>query len=129
MSTKTKSDKTEDFDRNFFGPLFKKGTFVQEISQQFGLFLRLIKDDRVPTLLKLIPIFSIVYVLFPFDLIPDLFPVAGQVDDIGVMAIGLKLFLDLAPAGIVREHLNAMADIAEEVDGKWKVVDNGRQED
>jgi uncharacterized membrane protein YkvA (DUF1232 family) len=43
------------------------------------------------------------YVLFPIDLVPDVIPVAGQVDDALVVALGLRVALRRAgPAAIVR---------------------------
>lgn len=36
-----------------------------------------------------IPIVSILYVLFPIDIIPDFLPVAGAADDITVLLFGL----------------------------------------
>jgi uncharacterized membrane protein YkvA (DUF1232 family) len=41
------------------------------------------------------------YVLFPFDLIPDAIPVAGQVDDAVVVAIGLRIALRGASAAAI----------------------------
>jgi uncharacterized membrane protein YkvA (DUF1232 family) len=32
----------------------------------------------------------LIYVLFPIDLLPDVIPIAGWVDDIGAIIIGLK---------------------------------------
>ena len=43
------------------------------------------------------------YVLFPIDLLPDAIPVAGQVDDAIVVALGLRIALrGASPAAIVR---------------------------
>lgn len=124
MSTKPKSDATDTVYRNFFGPLFKKGNFLQEASQQMELILRLLKDDRVPAMLKLLPVAGVAYALFPFDLIPDLFPVAGQLDDLSVLVICVKTFLELAPAGVVKEHLVEMANKDEVVDATWKASED-----
>jgi uncharacterized membrane protein YkvA (DUF1232 family) len=41
------------------------------------------------------------YVLFPIDLIPDAIPVAGQVDDAIVVAIGLRIALRGASAAAI----------------------------
>jgi uncharacterized membrane protein YkvA (DUF1232 family) len=41
------------------------------------------------------------YVLFPIDLIPDMIPVAGQVDDAVVAAIGLRIALRGAGAAAI----------------------------
>jgi uncharacterized membrane protein YkvA (DUF1232 family) len=57
---------------------------------------RLLRDPRTPTALKLIPAFGLVYVLFPVDLVPDLVPGAGQLDDVAVLLLALRVFLQLA---------------------------------
>jgi uncharacterized membrane protein YkvA (DUF1232 family) len=51
-------------------------------------------DVRTPILLKIVFLFSMVYLVSPIDLIPDFIPVAGLVDDFivvpALMAITLK---------------------------------------
>jgi uncharacterized membrane protein YkvA (DUF1232 family) len=66
-------------------------------------------DGRVPGWVKLIPIAGLLYFLSPIDLIPDLMlPGLGEVDDIVVLILALKMFLDLSPPGVVREHLEEL---------------------
>lgn len=87
---------------------------LQETAGLFGglikqarLGWRLLKDDRVPAWVKLIPAAALIYFLSPIDLIPDLaLPGLGEVDDIVVLVLALKMFLDLSPPNIVREHLD-----------------------
>lgn len=57
---------------------------------------RLLRDPRTPTAFKLIPALGLLYVLFPLDLVPDLIPGAGQLDDVAILLIALRLFLQLA---------------------------------
>ena len=45
------------------------------------LFKRLLGDSRVPTRWKVASAFALVYLAFPFDLVPDFIPVLGQLDD------------------------------------------------
>jgi uncharacterized membrane protein YkvA (DUF1232 family) len=74
--------------------------------KQARLAWRLLKDERVPGWVKLIPTAALIYFLSPIDLIPDLaLPGLGEVDDIMMLLIALKMFLDLSPSNIVREHL------------------------
>lgn len=81
---------------SFFGSLFK----------QTRLGWRLLKDSRVPGWVKLIPFAAFIYFLSPVDLIPDwVLPGLGEVDDIVVLLLALKVFVDLSPPGVVREHL------------------------
>jgi uncharacterized membrane protein YkvA (DUF1232 family) len=57
---------------------------------------RLLRDPRTPGALKLIPLLGLLYVIFPLDFIPDLFPGAGQLDDVAVILVALRVFLQLA---------------------------------
>jgi uncharacterized membrane protein YkvA (DUF1232 family) len=78
--------------------------FVTRSIQQVRLAWALIRDDRVPLLLKAIPLLALIYVISPIDLIPDFIPVLGQVDDVGIAMLALSLFNALAPADVVAEH-------------------------
>jgi uncharacterized membrane protein YkvA (DUF1232 family) len=80
---------------------------VGGLIHQARLVWRLLRDNRVPTLVKLIPVAGLIYLLSPIDLVPDLMlPGIGEVDDIVILILALKTFLDLAPEGIVGEHLD-----------------------
>jgi uncharacterized membrane protein YkvA (DUF1232 family) len=43
------------------------------------------------------------YLLMPIDLFPDLVPVLGQLDDLAVFALAVKLFIELSPQEVVQE--------------------------
>ena len=43
-------------------------------------------------MIKLMPILAFLYVVCPIDIIPDVIPVAGWIDDIGAAVIGLRAF-------------------------------------
>lgn len=77
---------------------------IRAIFEQIELTWRLLRDPRVPTLTKAIPVGAILYVLSPFDLIPDFFIGIGQLDDIGVLIGAMRLFESAAPEAIVNEH-------------------------
>ena len=93
--------------------------WVQDIVRQARLAWRLFFDERVPLWAKLIPPAALAYVLFPIDIIPDVMLGLGQLDDIAVLLIGVKLFVEVAPQDVVREHLVALGARVQE----WHVVD------
>jgi uncharacterized membrane protein YkvA (DUF1232 family) len=66
---------------------------------------RLLFDVRVPTLHKLIVPATILYVVWPLDFLPDFLPFLGQVDDLSAVVLATILFVRLAPARLVAEHL------------------------
>ena len=72
------------------------------------LALRLLRDNRVPPHAKVVPILAVLYMLSPIDILPDLFPVLGQLDDVAILAAGLQLFIKLCPDEVVDEHEAAL---------------------
>src|SRR5260221_1003686 len=90
-------------ERRLNGPQFGIGIITRTI-QQARLAWALIRDDRVPLLLKAIPLVALIYVLSPIDLIPDFIPVLGQLDDLGIAMLAISVFNSLASADIVSEH-------------------------
>jgi len=106
---------------NWLGPYIPEGNFVREVIQQIKLAFGLLLDPRVHPLTKLIPVAAIGYLLLPTDIIPDVIPVLGQMDDVVVLMLGLRLFFELSPAPVVQEHLQRLV---ERVKSDWSVVDN-----
>jgi uncharacterized membrane protein YkvA (DUF1232 family) len=65
---------------------------------------RLLADPRVPRRARYALALVVAYLALPFDLVPDMIPVAGQLDDALVLALGLRLVLRAAGAEVVSEH-------------------------
>lgn len=72
---------------------------------------RLLRDGRVPLRNKIIIPAAAVYMLWPLDLLVDLLPFLGQVDDIGALILAVALFVRTSPQGIVAEHRDALAGL------------------
>lgn len=71
---------------------------------------RLLREPRVPILLKLIPVLAAGYVISPLDFVPDVLPIIGQVDDLGIIFLAIEAFLRVAPTAAVDYHRAAVAD-------------------
>lgn len=82
---------------------------LRAVWNQIRLTWRLLRDPRVPLWTKVIPFAGIIYVLSPLDLIPDLLIGLGQLDDLGIILAGMRLFETVVPADIVAEHRQALA--------------------
>jgi uncharacterized membrane protein YkvA (DUF1232 family) len=73
------------------------------------LYWRLFRDSRVSILAKAVLVLTLAYVVWPFDFLPDLVPVLGEVDDLGVALSGLWLFIRLCPPEVVRERVREIS--------------------
>jgi uncharacterized membrane protein YkvA (DUF1232 family) len=65
---------------------------------------RLVRDPRVPRRKKLLLIGLVGYLALPFDLVPDFIPIAGQLDDVIVVALVLRSLLRGGGEALVRAH-------------------------
>ncbi len=83
--------------------------FWSELWEQARLVLFLMKDGNVPLYLKLLPFFAIVYVLSPIDLLPAaVAPVLGGMDDLTVLLVGAKIFIEMSPPDVVARYVRQM---------------------
>ena len=97
------------------------------------LAMRLMFDRRVPLGLKLIIPAAIAYLISPYDLVPDILPVRGRIDDILVLVGALGLFLGMAPKNVVAEHIQgtkrADSRSGQVIEGSYEVIDDGEDRD
>jgi uncharacterized membrane protein YkvA (DUF1232 family) len=114
----------------------------RDVTNQVGVFKALInrarliwhlmRDSRVPIYLKALPIAAALYVVSPVDLLPDVAPLFGQLDDLGVLLVSIESFIALCPSHVVEEHrariegreFYSAADANrsnETIDGEWRV--------
>ena len=77
------------------------------------LLWRLTRDPRVPARVKASLFVLMGYVVSPVDLIPDVIPGLGQVDELVIAAFVLDQMLNRVPAEVVREHWDGDKDILE----------------
>src|SRR6266850_7198591 len=77
------------------------------------LCARLLRDSRVPATEKALLAGAIVYAIIPFDLIPDMIPFVGQIDDAYLIALTLLRLMERTDPKIVREHWAGGGDVVE----------------
>ncbi len=87
------------------------GNFFHDIAIQIKLIFRLLADPRVHPLIKLLPIGSLIYLVFP-----DFFPL-NPIDDAVVIGLGTYMFVELCPPEVVQEHKDALTSV---VAGTWR---------
>jgi len=74
---------------------------------------RLMVDPRVPTKERILVAGAIVYAFMPFDLIPDMLPFIGQIDDSYLIALSLLRLTTVTDPNVVREHWRGGGDVVE----------------
>jgi uncharacterized membrane protein YkvA (DUF1232 family) len=101
--------------------------FLTGIFKQFRLVWLLLQDGRIPLWIKSVVPLSLLYVISPVDIIPDVFLGFGQLDDLGVILLGMALFVKLCPQDIVEQYQNQLeygSDAeGEAVDTTYRIVD------
>lgn len=105
---------------------------IAQLIRTLELVWRLLNDARVSLVPKLIIPAALVYVISPIDVLPDVILGLGQLDDLGIIALALALFIEFCPRAIVEEHRRAIAAQAdppqakpeEVIDGSYRVVDD-----
>ena len=86
-----------------------QGGMMRDVVKRLKLIARLMGDSRVNFFLKALPLASVAYLIFPFDLAPGVvFPIIGALDDAAILWLGANLFVELCPDDVVKEHMQAI---------------------
>jgi uncharacterized membrane protein YkvA (DUF1232 family) len=115
---------------NRFLDMFRKDDQLSfgGIIENLRLIFRLMKDPRVNSMLKLLPVGALLYLIIPIDFLP-----INPLEDAVVLWVAGTLFIELCPDDIVQEHRLAVqqsrsgVEVAEKkssdvVDGEYKDV-------
>jgi hypothetical protein len=84
--------------------------------KQLQLLIRLLKDQRVSPLIKVLPVLSLIYLFYP-DFIP------GPFDDAVVITIFLQIFLSLIPDDLIEELRYNQETEEDQVSNKDTIID------
>ncbi|KAA0265906.1 MAG: DUF1232 domain-containing protein [Chlorobiota bacterium] len=98
-------EKFEEFIRSF-GPKLK---FIRPLLQLYFCFI----DPKTPFWYKALAAGVIGYVILPFDLVPDLLPVAGFADD----ALAVAFMIGQGGALITEEHSRKADEVLRRLSG------------
>ncbi|HEY6121485.1 MAG TPA: DUF1232 domain-containing protein [Pyrinomonadaceae bacterium] len=77
------------------------------------LSARLMVDSRVPAKERLLVAGAIAYVIIPLDLIPDMIPFVGQIDDVYLISLTLLRLMTVTDSAVIREHWKGGGDVVE----------------
>ncbi|HUX88167.1 MAG TPA: DUF1232 domain-containing protein [Chloroflexota bacterium] len=105
--------------RRFQGhPLAKLGGTVARLPRYLKLANALARDPAVPALRKSALVGGIGYAILPFDLLPGIIPIVGQLDDLAALLLGIRVALGGCPTDTAQAHLArvGLADTAIDAD-------------
>lgn len=68
------------------------------------------RDDRVPRWIRYGLLGVAGYLVLPFDIVPDWVPLAGQLDDVLVLTLGVRQLLRQVPEPVLLEHWPGRTD-------------------
>ena len=93
-----------------YSPAIRTAPVIAELKRRarqlkvetYALYLAY-RDPRVPWPARLFAAGVVAYAFSPIDLIPDMIPVLGQLDDLLLVPLGIWLALRLIPAEVMAE--------------------------
>ena len=77
---------------------------LEKAKRELKLYRILLRDGRTPRVAIILLALAIFYAISPLDLIPDIIPIVGLLDDIIIVPALVFLALKLIPKEIVEEH-------------------------
>ena len=108
----------------------KRASMLTGMIKQLKLVWLLFQDKRVSIWAKSVIPIALLYLVSPVDFIPGiLLPGLGALDDMGVMLLGMSLFVKLSPPEIVQYYMHQLEygddfySDSETVDTTYRVVD------
>ena len=75
------------------------------LRDKLRLALALVREPRIPLLVRALPPALVLYLAMPLDVIPDFIPVIGHLDDALVFLLGVAVLLRFTPRAVLEEHL------------------------
>lgn len=98
------------------------GGMWRDLVLRFKLIVRLMGDSRVNPFIKLLPLVSLAYLIWPVDLI-SVVPGVSALDDVAIVSLGAYLFIEFCPPDVVQEHMQKLTSNMEIVEGHDEVID------
>lgn len=86
MKKEASNDDIRKIEQNFNS--MKKGKLAEVWDDVLNIY-NFMKDPNTPWIGKTIAIAALLYMISPIDAVPDFIPIAGLVDDVGIIAMAL----------------------------------------
>jgi uncharacterized membrane protein YkvA (DUF1232 family) len=79
---------------------------IKQVFKQFRIMRRAVVHPEVPGHAKAVVGFALFYVVSPIQSIPNFIPIIGQMDDVLVVALGVKYLKRWVPQSVLEECEN-----------------------
>ena len=80
------------------------------------------RHEKTPLSIKLLAALVAAYVLSPIDLLPDLIPIIGQLDELLLIPFALAIIIRLTPEHVFAEARNSAREAIEIPVNRWGVL-------
>jgi uncharacterized membrane protein YkvA (DUF1232 family) len=77
---------------------------IRRLPEYIRMLAGLLGDARVAKLDRGLVIAAAAYIVLPFDLIPDVIPFLGEVDDVVLLVMALQRLVDRAGRSVLLDH-------------------------
>ena len=98
------------------------GSVLRDLVLRFKIIVRLMGDRRVNPFIKLLPVASLAYLVWPFDLI-SVVPGISALDDVALVSLGAYMFIEFCPPDVVQEHMQNLTSNMDTVTSHDEIVD------
>jgi len=98
------------------------GGVMRDLVLRFKLIVRLMGDSRVNPFIKLLPLASLAYLIWPIDLI-SVVPGVSALDDVALISLGAYMFIEFCPPDVVEEHMQQLTSNMDTVSSHDEIVD------
>ena len=95
---------------------------IRDLVLRLKLIARLMGDRRVNPFIKLLPLASLAYLIWPIDLI-SVVPGVSALDDVALVSLGAYLFIEFCPPDVVQEHMQHLTSNMDTVTSHDEIVD------
>lgn len=102
----------------------KAGEVLLLVPDFFMLLWRLVNDDRVNGKNKVLLGSGLAYYLFPLDMLPDVIPGTGYLDDVIFAVYMLNKVMGETDASVLREHWSGSEDVLSAIQKVLGTADN-----
>ena len=80
------------------------GKIIYRLKRYARVYWLLLKDPRTPKISKIMVLAALIYLIWPFDLIPDVIPFAGLVDEIIIIPLLFYIATKFIPKNVVEDN-------------------------